>query len=110
MSVADGRCEYSAMDRQDAIDILIDHQAELRARGVCHAALFGSVARGEADAQSDVDIMIEFAPDASLDIFAYVELKEFIARLFPGPVDVVNKDALKPYVRASAIANTVYAF
>ena len=75
-----------------------------------HATLFGSVARGEAGPQSDVDIMIEFAPDASLDIFAYVELKDFIAKLFPGPVDVVNKDALKPYVRASAITDTVYAF
>ena len=98
------------MNKQDAIDILLGHQAELRERGVHHAALFGSVARGEAGPQSDVDIMIEFAPDASLDIFAYVELKDFIAKLFPGPVDVVNKDALKPYVRASAITDTVYAF
>jgi uncharacterized protein len=88
----------------------VGHQAELRARGVRHAALFGSVARGEAGPRSDLDIMIELAPDASLDIFAYVELKDFIATLFPGPVDVVNKDALKPYVRASAITDTVYAF
>jgi len=98
------------MNKQDAIDILLDHQAEMRERGVHHAPVFGFVARGEAGPQSDVDIMIEFAPDASLDIFAYVELKDFIAKLFPGPVDVVNKDALKPYVRASAITDTVYAF
>jgi len=98
------------MNRQDAIDILVGHQAELQARGVRHAALFGSAARGEAGPRSDLDIMIEFAPDASLDIFAYVELKDFIAKLFPGPVDVVNKDALKPYVRASAITDTIYAF
>ena len=98
------------MNKQAVIDILRGHQAELRGRGVNHAALFGSVARGDAGPQSDVDIMIEFAPDASLDIFAYVELKDFIAALFPGSVDVVNKDALKPYVRASAIPDTVYAF
>src|ERR1700722_6979526 len=98
------------MNKQDAIDVLVGHQAELRARGVRHAALFGSLARGEAGPRSDLDIMIELAPDASLDIFAYVELKDFIATLFPGPVDVVNKDALKPYVRASAITDTVYAF
>jgi uncharacterized protein len=98
------------MHKQDAIAILLGHQDELRARGVRHAALFGSVARGEAGPHSDVDIMIEFAPDASLDIFAYVELKEFIEKLFPGRVDVVNKDALKPYVRTSAITDTVYAF
>jgi len=80
------------------------------ARGICHAALFGSVARGEARPDSDIDIMIELAPDASLDIFAYVELKDFIAGLFSGPVDVVNKDALKPYVQPLAMANSIYAF
>ena len=35
------------MNKQDAIDTLLGHQAELRARGVHHAALFGSVARGK---------------------------------------------------------------
>jgi len=98
------------MNRQDAIDVLVGHQAELRSRGVRHAALFGSAARGEAGPQSDLDIMIEMAPDASLDIFAYVELKNFIATLFPGPVDIVNKNALKPYVRPPATADSVYAF
>ncbi len=98
------------MNKQDAIDILVGHQAELRARGVRHAALFGSVARGEAGPQSDIDIMIELAADVSLDIFAYVELKNFIAALFPGPVDVVNKDALKPYIRPPATADSIYAF
>jgi len=42
------------MNRQDVINVLVGHQAELRARGVRHAALFGSVARDEAGAQSDV--------------------------------------------------------
>jgi predicted nucleotidyltransferase len=98
------------MNKRDAIEILRRHQADLRARGIVHAALFGSVARGEAGPQSDIDIMIELAPDASLDIFAYVELKNFIAALFPGPVDVVNRDALKSYVRPPATADSIYAF
>jgi predicted nucleotidyltransferase len=98
------------MNKHEAIEILRRHQADLRARGIVHAALFGSVARGEAGPQSDIDIMIELAPDASLDIFAYVELKNFVAALFPGPVDVVNKDALKPYVRPPATADSIYAF
>jgi uncharacterized protein len=98
------------MNKRDAIEILRRHQAALRARGVVHAVLFGSVARGEAGPQSDLDIMIELAPDASLDIFAYVELKNFIVGLFPGPVDVVNKDALKPYVLPPATADSIYAF
>jgi predicted nucleotidyltransferase len=98
------------VNKHDAIEILRRHQNDLRARGIVHAALFGSVARGEAGPQSDIDIMIELADDASLDIFAYVELKNFIAGLFPGPVDVVNKDALKPYIRPPAVADSIYAF
>jgi uncharacterized protein len=54
--------------------------------------------------------MIELADDASLDIFAYAALKNFIAGLFPGSVDVVNKAALKPYIRPPAVADSVYAF
>jgi uncharacterized protein len=98
------------MKKQDAIAILQRNADALRARGIRHAALFGSVARGDARPDSDIDIMIELSPDASLDIFAYVELKDFIASLFPEPVDVVNKDALKPHVRPPATADSIYAF
>lgn len=98
------------MNKRDAIKVLRRHEADLRARGIIHAALFGSVARDQARPDSDIDIMIEFAPNASLDIFAYVELKDFIGSLFPGPVDVVNKAALKPHVRPPATADLIYAF
>jgi predicted nucleotidyltransferase len=98
------------MNKQDIIDTLVNHKDELRARGVEHASLFGSVARGDARPDSDIDIMIELAPGSSFDIFAYAELKDFIASLFPGPVDVVNKDALKPHVRPPATTDSVNAF
>ncbi len=98
------------MNKRDAIAILQKNADALRARGIRHAALFGSVARDEARPDSDIDIMIELAPDASLDIFNYVELKDFVASLFPDPVDVVNKDALRPHVGPSATADSIYAF
>jgi len=75
-----------------------------------HAALFGSVARGENHAGSDVDIMIEIDPDARITVFDYVELKEYISGLFDGAVDVVNRDGLKAYVAPAATADAVYAF
>jgi hypothetical protein len=37
-------------------------------------------------------------------------LKEYIASLFDGPVDVVNRDGLKPWVRPSATSDAIYAF
>lgn len=98
------------MTRHDAIAVLRQHADALRARGVRHAALFGSVARGEAGPLSDLDILIELAPDAKLDAFAYAGLKRYIADLFSGPVDVVNRDALKPYLRRPAASDAIYAF
>jgi predicted nucleotidyltransferase len=98
------------MDRHDIIVRLQQNEAELRARGVAHAALFGSRARGEARPDSDTDIMIEIDPDAHVTMFDYVGLKEYIASLFDGPVDVVNREGLKPYVRPAATADAIYAF
>jgi predicted nucleotidyltransferase len=97
------------MDRQDVIDILRRAEADLRARGVRHAALFGSVARGDARPDSDLDIMIDVDPDAPIGVYEYVDLKNYIAGLFDGPVDVVSRDSLKPHIRP-AVADAVYAF
>lgn len=97
------------MDAQDILAKLRENEAALRARGVTHAALFGSRARGDARPDSDMDIMIEVDPEAHMTIYDYVELKEFIASLFDGPVDVVNRENLKPYIRP-AVAAAVHAF
>jgi predicted nucleotidyltransferase len=98
------------MNRQDIIARLQENEAELRARGVAHAALFGSRARGDARPDSDTDIMIEIAPEARATLFDYVGLKDYIASLFDGPVDVVNREGLKPYVRPAATTDAIYAF
>jgi predicted nucleotidyltransferase len=98
------------MNRQDIISRLKENEAALRARGVAHAALFGSRARGDERPDSDTDIMIEIDRNAGVTLFDYVGLKEFIASLFDGPVDVVNREGLKPYVRPAATTDAIYAF
>ena len=98
------------MDRQTIIDCLKMNESALRERGVTHAALFGSRARGDNHTSSDTDILVEIDPQASLSVNDYVGLKEFIASLLDGPVDVVMKDSLKPYVKPAVTADAVYAF
>jgi len=102
-------CYIIQMNSSEALETLRRSEHALRGRGVKHAALFGSVARGENRSDSDIDIMIEIDPEARITVFDYVDIKDYIAQLFDGP-DVVNRDGLKPYVRPAAMADAIYAF
>jgi uncharacterized protein len=98
------------MNSQEILARLKENETALRSRGVSHAALFGSRARGDNRPDSDVDIMIEIDPEAHVGVWGYAGLKEYIAALFDGPVDVVDREALKSYVAPAATADTIYAF
>jgi uncharacterized protein len=54
--------------------------------------------------------MIDVDPKAHISVYDYVGLKEYIADLLDGHVDVVSRNGLKPWVRPAAIADAVYAF
>ncbi len=98
------------MDKDTVIAILREHRSKLEKLGVRHAGLFGSLARGEAGPDSDIDIAVDIAEGAVSDIFAYAGLKRQVAELFAGDVDVVDRAALKPGIRESVEADIVYAF
>jgi uncharacterized protein len=98
------------MNAEDAIATLRSHESSLRARGIRHAAVFGSVARREERSDIDIDIVIEIDPEARMTVFDYVGLKDYIAGLFDGHVDVVNRQGLKPHVRPAVTADAIYAF
>lgn len=98
------------MNSQEILARLRENEPVLRARGVSHAALFGSRARGDNRPDSDTDIMIEIDPDAPVGVYEYVRIKEYIASLFDGRVDVVDREGLKPYVRPAATTDAIYAF
>ncbi len=98
------------MRRDEVIARLKQAEPALRARGIRRAAVFGSVARGDARPDSDVDILVEFEPGAEGSIYDYMALKEFVASLFDGPVDVIDRDALKPHLRAPSARDAIYAF
>ena len=72
--------------------------------------MFGSVARGENRPDSDIDILVEFDPDARVTVFDYVGVKDYIAGLFEQLVDVIDRDALKPHLREPSARDAVYAF
>jgi uncharacterized protein len=98
------------MEREAAIEILRAHEGALRERGIRHAALFGSTARGESHAGSDVDIVIDLDDTLKFDVYAYVGLCHFIADLFPVAVDVANRKTLKDRIRARVERDAVPVF
>ena len=98
------------MKRDEIIKKLKEREADLRAQGVAHAALFGSVARGDDRPDSDIDIMVEIAPDARIGLFQYVGIVHYLEDMFPACVDVANREGLKPLVRPSAERDAIYAF
>jgi uncharacterized protein len=93
-----------------ALDALRVHESELRGFGVSHAAVFGSVARGEAGAGSDIDVLVELDEARSLGIFENARLKLYINDLFHGCADVVNRRTLKPLLRDNILRDAVRAF
>ena len=87
------------------------HVAEIcRRYGIAELAVFGSVARGDAGPDSDVDLLYVLAPGARLG-FGIDNLEDELAELFGRDVDLVARRALHPLLRdeIDEVAKTLYA-
>ena len=98
------------MEREEILLCLRRNSDDLKRRGVLHAALFGSRARGDHHISSDTDILIELSPSVPLTAFDYAGIKADIAELFDGPVDVVNREGLKTGLHPQVEYDAIYAF
>jgi predicted nucleotidyltransferase len=82
------------------------HEPFLRALGVKHAGIFGSVARGEPDPR-DVDVLLDI--DGAFGTRELLEVRDALSRALGCAVDVVGRGGLKPK-HAAVLAETVSAF
>ena len=102
------------MTREDIIDRLCAHQPDLLAHGVRHLALIGSVARGEGTSASDIDLAARFDGSPQTQGFAYfgtrIRLQKRLSLLLGRPVDIVDRDALKPALRECIDKYAIDAF
>ena len=92
--------------REDVLILIEQNQVALKKLGVRRLGLFGSCARGEATAGSDLDFVVEFS-DKSFD--AYMDLKSFLEDLFRSRVDLVTVSSIKPRLLQIIQREIVYA-
>jgi len=83
--------------QREILQRLSAHRKELAGFGVKSLALFGSVVRGEARPDSDLDVLVEFEGPATFD--QYMGLKFFLEELLACRIDLVTRKALKPRLR-----------
>ena len=86
------------------------HEAELRHAGIRRLSLFGSVARGDAEAGSDVDLLAELDPEARIGLFGLSALERRLAELVGRPVDLLPEPVEKPRLRANIERDRIRAF
>jgi len=90
---------------QEILKIIEENREQIRGFGVTSLGLFGSAVRGEATDTSDLDFVVEIE---NVTFDSYMDLKEYLERLFGCKVDLVMKDAIKPRLRPIILSETVY--
>jgi len=94
--------------KEEVLNIIGNHQKEIRDLGVRRYGLFGSFARGQTTEQSDIDILVEFEPgQKTFDNF--MELAFFLEDLLGREVDLVTAESLSPYIGPRILKEVEYA-
>jgi predicted nucleotidyltransferase len=92
------------------IAILRAHETELRQAGILHLSLFGSVARDEPEAASDIDLAAEFDPTARMDLFPLTALESRLGEILGRRVDLLFESTEKARLRANVDRDRRRAF
>jgi predicted nucleotidyltransferase len=98
---------HAVPNRDEVIRALAGARARLAPFHVQALFVFGSVARDEASARSDVDLLVDF--DEAPTLFAFARLRRVLAEILGRPVDLVTRPALKPQFRESILREAVRA-
>ena len=99
--------KLTTMDREIIVAILQEHAADIRARGVTRLGLFGSTARGDTGDDSDIDIVVDVAPDRKFSLIDLAGLRVFLCDLFQHETDIVIRQDLHPDFRKEIDRETV---
>jgi uncharacterized protein len=91
------------LSHEQAAERLAECEQEIRALGVMRLALFGFVLRGDPRADSDVDVLVQFAPGAK-SYAHFLALSEPLETRLGRPVELVTTEALSPFIGPRILA------
>ena len=97
------------MNIEDTITQLSGEKSVLREFSIKALYVFGSVARGEDRPDSDVDILVDFEPDAHVGLFTFARLQRRLSQILGRPVDLVTPDALHPALKDRVLEEAIRA-
>jgi uncharacterized protein len=97
------------MDRETVIAKIRPNEAALRTEGVAHVYLFGSVARGEARADSDVDLFYEY-DDPTFNLLDVVRVQERLSEMLGTKVHAMTRDSVHRRIRKRVEAEAIQVF
>lgn len=97
------------MKLDEAIKILQKNQQLLRDHSVKDLYIFGSVARNKNQETSDIDILVEYEPEARIGIFDFIRLKRDLSELLDCEVDLTTRDSLHKALRKDILNEAVHA-
>jgi predicted nucleotidyltransferase len=83
------------MDKERILGIIRQHESEFKAAGVLHLRLFGSVVRGEATAESDVDILADLDNTYEHDLISVVRVQNRLSDLLETDVHLSLSNSLR---------------
>jgi predicted nucleotidyltransferase len=98
------------MKREDVIATLRAHEMELKAAGIVRLSLFGSTARNEARADSDIDLLAAFDAARALSLLDMIGIENRLADLLGQPVDLIEEGTLRPRAAQNVSGEVVRAF
>ena len=98
------------MQPDQVIATLRAHEQELRAVGIVRLALFGSTARGDAQAGSDIDLLAAFDGARQLSLLDVIGIENRLADLLGQPIDLIEEGTLRPRVQKNVCREVVRAF
>jgi predicted nucleotidyltransferase len=97
------------MKREHVLLILRNNPDVMHRFSVKSLYLFGSVARGESKEGSDVDILVEYEPDARVGLFQFVRLRRELSNILGCDVDLATPDSLHKELRDDILKEAVHA-